>query len=80
MKQEFFDAGMFVGGRNGTETVIWRDYSFGNGDEEWAFSYSTCGELKGDVPPQYKKQVEDILSEYKKYVPFKYISNVESAS
>ena len=75
--QEWFDSGMYVDPKkSGQVTVIWRDYSWGNGDEEWGFSYSTCGELSGNVPDQYRKQIEDTLDPYKKQTPFKYVSNL----
>ena len=77
-EQDFFDSGMFVNPKkSGEVTVIWRDYSWGNGEEEYNFSYSTCGELKGDIPADIKVQVEEILAPYKKQVPFRYVSNVE---
>ena len=76
--QDFWDSGMFIDPvKSGSITVIWRDYAFGNGDEEYNFSYSTCGELKGDLPSQYKKQIEDILAPYCKKVPFSYVSNID---
>lgn len=74
---EWTDQGMMIDPRNnGAETVLWRDYSWGIGEEEWWCSYSTAGELKGELPEDVEEKVKEILVPYSKKAPFKYISNI----
>ena len=75
---EWTDQGMMVDPRkNGAETVLWRDLSWGIGEEEWWCSYSTAGELKGELPEDVEVKVKEILAPYAKNAPFKYISNLD---
>jgi hypothetical protein len=60
------DAGMFIW--DGKSTVHWRDACIEVPEDkcEYAFCYSTDGELKGDVPPKMSIAIYSILEGYKK--------------
>ena len=59
------DSGMFI--PTGKETVHWRDGVIEvEADEyEYAFSYSTDGELRGETPPRMTIAINTILNQYK---------------
>ena len=60
---EWFDAGMFI---EQDTPEMWRDYSLGyNDSKEYYFSFSSKGELKGDVPPQHSVDILCLLEQYK---------------
>ena len=76
---EWTDEGMFVDPRNGHKiNVLWRDTSYGlkNG-EEYAFTWSTAGGFKGELPDKEKEAVMKILQPLKKSAPFIEVSNVD---
>ena len=76
---EFVGCGMMVDpSLNGRETVAWRDYEWNIGDKEMWASYSSCGELEGEMDDSIKETIESILKPYSKNVPFKYISNIDN--
>jgi hypothetical protein len=55
------DAGMFI--PDGSETELWRDMTVLVDEEtEYSFSYSTDGNLKGDVPPKMTIDVNSVLA------------------
>ena len=76
---EFVGCGMMVDpSLNGRETVLWRDAEWNIGDKEMWASYSSCGELEGEMDDSIKETIESILKPYSKNVPFKYISNIDN--
>jgi hypothetical protein len=60
------DSGMFI--PTGKETVHWRDATIEvPADEyEYCFSYSSDGDVKGEVPPKMVLSLNTILNGYKK--------------
>jgi hypothetical protein len=74
---EWTDAGMFAPVNNHLNT-LWRDASFQlkGEEEEWSFSYSTDGEIKGDIPPRYRTGVMTVLERYRRTPAMIEVSNV----
>jgi hypothetical protein len=62
---EWSDQGMFVGQ---SFEEYWRDNSgqYSDTKEEFSFSFSTKGGIKGTVPERVKEKILKILEKYKK--------------
>ena len=77
---EFTDAGMYVDPNGHDINTLWRDAAFQvkGEEEEVSFSYSTNGDLRGDIPPKYALGVNRVLNEYKRDLIGTEISNISS--
>lgn len=63
-KYEGVDQGMFVPQKD--PEVYWRDNSYWNDDENvYTFSFSTNGDVNGDLPPDCALEIMTILESYK---------------
>jgi hypothetical protein len=62
---ELVDSGMYL--LTGKEKTHWRDATIEVESDkcEYSFSYSTDGELKGEVPPRMVLSVNSILNSYR---------------
>ena len=58
---EMVDSGMFI--PEGGEDELWRDNCLEKDDKEYAYSFSTNGKLKGEVPPEMSIKLSLILQE-----------------
>ncbi len=69
-KISWFDSGMFLPEGNAEPSVLWRDYAYGYTDEhggkEYAFSFSSDGDIQGDIDPAIKDGVLEILAGYQR--------------
>ena len=60
---EMVDSGMFI--PEGTEEELWRDNCLEKEGKDFAYSFSTSGKLKGDVPPEMSIALSVLLEENK---------------
>lgn len=75
---EFQDAGMHLAPPGTELNKLWRDAAFQlkYEDQEYAFSYSTDGEVKGQIHPKYLIDVQAVLRDYKRAPAMVEISNI----
>lgn len=62
-KYEGMDQGMFVPQKDPNE--YWRDNTYSNDDNTYSFSFSTKGNLIGELPPDCSIEILAILESYK---------------
>ena len=75
---DWIDSGMFVDPKRGDKiNVLWRDTSYGIDGKEYAFTWSTAGGFKGELPEKELAAVLAILEPLKKKAPFIEVSNVD---
>jgi hypothetical protein len=62
-KYDGLDQGMFVPQKDPEE--YWRDNTYSNENNTYSFSFSTKGNLVGDLPPDCALDILTILESYK---------------
>lgn len=67
-KLAWIDSGMYVPNDNATPSVLWRNWGYGYNDEhggtEWEFSFSSDGDVEGDIDPAIREGVLEVLAGY----------------
>ena len=69
-------SGMFMPRDWSVVNTLWRDMEVEGEGEDYSFSYSTNGDVEGDVPPVIQEQLTKFLLDYKVGTPDVEVSNV----
>lgn len=72
--------GMFIPKDWSKVNTLWRDMEVEGEGKTYSFSYSTNGDVEGDVPPVIQEQLTKFLLNYKVETPDVEVSNIPDDS